>query len=62
MKVSFCKHTTGQQACTQPRILLHRETMAGGERENEDIGVEKFHEGIWCDMTGEVKWKQLNCE
>jgi hypothetical protein len=36
--------------------------MAGGERENEDIGVEKFHKGRGCVMTGEEKWKQLNCE
>ena len=51
MKVGFCKHATAQQACTQPRIFLHRETMAGGERENENIGIKKFHEGRWRAMT-----------
>ena len=44
MKISYRELATGQQAFTQPRIFLHRETMAGGEGENEDIGVEKFHE------------------
>jgi hypothetical protein len=25
--------------------------MAGGERENKNIGIEKFHEGRWRAMT-----------
>jgi hypothetical protein len=45
MKIGCCKFAAGQQGFTKTRIFLHRETMAGGERENEDIGVEKFHEG-----------------
>jgi hypothetical protein len=45
LEIALAEGSGRTQALAQTRVLLHRKTMAGGQRQDENVGVEEFHGG-----------------